>query len=83
MGLFEVLKSQHEETIFSLQHCNLITDQNENAEEWIGHFRIIGNERCYKEKDSRLKEPFIHGINDDDIMTEIIRKLTAFKKLIK
>ena len=35
----------------------------------------VGN----KEKDSRLKELFINGINDD-IMTEVIRELTAIKK---
>ena len=45
-----------------------------------GHLRIKANEYGYKEKDRKLKEQFIDGINDNDMMTEIIRELTAIKK---
>ena len=37
---------------------------------------------CYKEKDRRLKDQFINSINDyddNDMMTEIMRELTAIK----
>ena len=33
-----------------------------------------------KEKDRRLEEKFISGLNNGDIITEIIRELTAIKK---
>ena len=39
-----------------------------------------GNECNYKEKDGRLKEQFINGINDDDEITDIMRELTTIKK---
>ena len=46
----------------------------------MGHLRIKANECKYKERDRRLKEQFINGINDDDMMTEIISELSVFKK---
>ena len=36
----------------------------------------------YKEKDKRLKEQFINVINDDAMMTEITKELTAIKREI-
>ena len=30
----------------------------------------------YREVDRQLKEQFIHGLNDNDMLTEIIRQLT-------
>ena len=30
----------------------------------------------YKEVDRQLKEQFIHGLNDDEMLAEIIRELT-------
>ena len=54
MGLFEVVsekfKPQYNETILSLQYNNLIREQGENAEEWLGHLRIKANECKYKKK---------------------------------
>ena len=41
----------------------------------MGHLRIKANECCYKEKDRKLKEQFINGMNDDDMMTKVIRKV--------
>ena len=41
---------------------------------------ITVNEYGYREEDKRLKEDFIIGINDNDMMTKIIRKLTSIKK---
>ena len=84
MALFkvfsELFKCQHNKTILSLQYCKLIKEQDENAEEWMGHLIIKVNEFGYKEKDRRFKEQFIDGIGDNDMMTEIIRELTAIKK---
>ena len=59
MGLFKMpsenFKPQHNESILSLQYCNLTIEQNKNAEEWIGHLRIKVQECWYKEKSRRLK----------------------------
>ena len=41
----------------------------------MGHLRIKENECDYKEIDRRLKELFINGIHDNDMMPEIIREL--------
>ena len=35
------------------------------------------------ESDRRLKEQFINGINDNDMMTGIIRVLTVIKRQMK
>ena len=84
MGLFEVksekFKPQCNETILSLQYCKLIRQQSEQAEELVGYLRIKANKCGEKEKDRKLKEQFTNGINDDDMMTEIIRELTTIKK---
>ena len=61
----------------------LIREQNENAEEWMGHLRHKANEWCYKEGDRRPKEPFINGIKDEALMMEIIKVLTAIKETNK
>ena len=37
--------------------------------------RIKVNECEYKERDRRLKEQFINGIKDEDIMTEVTREM--------
>ena len=45
------------------------------------HLTLKANECVHKEKDRRFIEQFINSIiDDDDMMTKIIRKLTAIKK---
>ena len=34
----------------------------------------------YKGVDRKLKEPFIHGLNDDEMLAEIIKELTKCKE---
>ena len=46
----------------------------------MDHFRMNANKCEYKDKDRRLEEQFINGINDDDMMTEIIWEWTTVKK---
>ena len=57
----------------------LSRDCNDMAEEWMGRLRMKGAECEYKEDDSHLKEKFMNGINDDVIMSEIMKELTAIK----
>ena len=75
--LVRKIKHQYSETILLFQYCKLIREKKENAKEWMGHLR-----GQYKERDGRLKEQFINGINDN-MMTEIIWELTAIKRLLK
>ena len=50
---------------------------NENTEEWMDRFITATIECSYKEIDRPLKEQFIHELNDDHIMIEIIKELTT------
>ena len=52
---------------------------NENVEEWMGRVRLAVVECNYKEIDRELKEQFIHGLSDNDIVAEI-RELTNAKE---
>ena len=45
----------------------------------MGYLRIKPNECKYKENNRRVKEQFMNGINDGDMMTEIIGELTVIK----
>ena len=65
-------KPQYNETIKSLQFCNLGRQLNENAEEWMGKPRLAAAVHNYKDIDRELKEQFIHGLSDNDILAEII-----------
>ena len=39
------------------------------------------SKKCgYNEQDRRLKEQFMNGINDENVMTKIIMELTAIRK---
>ena len=49
---------------------------NENVEEWMGRLRLAAVQCNYKEVDRQLKEQFIQRLNDNDMLGEIIRKLT-------
>ena len=48
------LKTQHNETVLSLQYCKLAREQNENDKEWMGHLRLKASE-CGWVKGKRQK----------------------------
>ena len=60
------------EPIKSQQYCNSSRQSGDNAQEWIGRFRIAVAKCNYTEIDRQLKKHFIHGLNDHDILIEII-----------
>ena len=66
-----------------MQYCKLIREHISNADEGMGYIRIKTNECKYKEKDRRLKEQFIYGINYIEMVREIIHKLSTVKKTSK
>ena len=76
MGLFKVLsenfKTQHNEMILLLQYCELIREQSKSPKEWTDCIRIKASDYKYKEKDKRLKEWLIIGIDNDEVMKKII-----------
>ena len=49
----------------------------------MGHLRAKVDECKYRESDRKLKEQFIYVINDNDMMTKIIRDLPVIKKMNK
>ena len=61
---------QYDETIRSLQFLILVMHPDENAEELMGRLRLAAVECNYTEIDRQLKEQFIHGLNDNDMLTQ-------------
>ena len=49
---------------------------NKRAEEWMDRLRIAAIECTYTGLDRQLKEQFIYGLYDSEMLAEIIRKLT-------
>ena len=82
-GLFETLsnkfKPQYNETITSLQFRKLYRYNDENIDGWMGRLCVAAVECNYQEVDRQLKEQFIHGLNDKNMLEEIIKELTATK----
>ena len=80
-GLFKILTKRfrlqlNDKMIKALQFHKLSRQKEENAEEWLGRLWLLAIECNYKELDRQLKEQFIHGLNDTDMLGEIIWELT-------
>ena len=69
--LYETLRKkirpQVNEMIISLQFHKLVCCSNESVKEWMGRLRTTVG--C------KYKEQFIHGLNDDEMLAEVIREL--------
>ena len=63
----------------SLQYCKLSRQGNEIAGEVMGRLRVKAAECKYKEKYMHLKQQFINEINDNILITEIIKEIWAIK----
>ena len=66
-------KSQFNETMKSLQFHSLNRQTKENVEEWMDRLRLAVAECIYREVDRQFKEQFLHGLSDNEMLTEIIR----------
>ena len=79
-GLFETLaikfRLQFNETIKSLQFCKLNRQDGKSTEEWMGRLRVSVVDCNYQKLNRQLKEQFIHGLNDTEMLGEIIWELT-------
>ena len=69
-------KQQYNEMIKLLQFCKLVRQQDKTTEEWMDRLRILATECNYHDIDRYLKEQFIHNLNDNSMMVEIISELT-------
>ena len=76
-SLDEKVRPQYNETIKSLQFRKVCRFEGENAEEWMGRLCVVAAECNYKEIECQLKEQFIHGLNDKNMLDEVIRELTT------
>ena len=78
-GLFEILnkkfKSQYNETMKLLQFCILVRQHNKSMEELMGRLRTAAMEYNHNKVDRHLKQ-FIHELNDQEKLKEIIREVT-------
>ena len=84
-GLVETLtnkfRPQFHKMTRSLQFCKFSRQSGENAEECLGRLTFAAIEFSYKEIGRQLKEQFIHGPNDTDMLAEIIMKLIKRRKM--
>ena len=80
-GIFETppskFKKQFKETRKSLEFWKLCIKDGENTEEWL---QLTAEECNYQEPDRKLKDPFIHQLNDKEMLGEIIKELTTTKR---
>ena len=80
-GLFNTLATkfipQYNQTIKSLQLRKLHRGKGKGVDEWMGRLCVGAAECGYKEIDRQLKEQFIHGLNDKDMLGKIIKELTT------
>ena len=63
-------------------HCNSASSSRQDGkstEERMGRLQLSAVECNYQEIDRQLTEQFIHGLNDTDMLGEIIRELTKVK----
>ena len=51
--------------------------EGEGVDEWMGRLCMVAEECGYKEIDRQLKEQFIHGLNNKDMLGKIIKELTT------
>ena len=51
--------------------------EGKGVDEWMGRLSMAAAECGYKEIDRQLKEQFIHGLNDKDMLGKIIKELTT------
>ena len=48
----------------------------------MGRIRVVAMECNYKELDRQLKDQFIHGFSDSDMLAEVIRELAKIDENI-
>ena len=80
-GLFDMLaakfRPQYNQTIKSLQFKQFHRVEGKGVDKWMGRLCVVAAECSYKEIDRQLKEKFIHGLNDKDMLGKIIKDLTT------
>ena len=85
-GLYETLRKQFKlqcnEMIRLLQFHKMVCCSNESLKELMGRLRTPAVECKYKEVDRQLKEQFIHGLNDKEMLAEVIRELKIAGKML-
>ena len=79
-GLFDTLSAnfqpQFNKMKKSLQFRKLCRVEDQSTEEWMGQLCMVA-ECGYKEIDRKLREQFIHGLNNKVMLEDIIRELTS------
>ena len=81
--LFSVLsqKSCHNRIMLSLQYCKLKRKSQESGKEWMGKLQTKAADYDYNKHNSKLTEQFIHGLDDEGIISEILREIAAVENV--
>ena len=78
--LYKILTNKFRSQIIGYNKITTVSQikqtNGENADEWMGRLWLSARECNYKEIDRQLKEQFIHGLNDTEILGGIIKELT-------
>ena len=70
-------RPQFNQTIKLLQFSKLYKFKGKSPDEWMERLHVAATKCNYKEIDRQLMEQFIHGLNDRNMLDEVIRELTA------
>ena len=66
-------------TVKLLQFRKLCRNDRVNIDKLKGKLRVAAIECYYQEVDRQLKEQFIHGLNDKNMLEEIIKELMTVR----
>ena len=75
-----LIKSYQSETILSLQYCKLKKKSHESPQKWMGRLHIKAMDCKYREYDRRLKEQFVNGLDNENIIAEILKELRGLER---
>ena len=64
-----------------LQYCKLKRKSHGSAQVWIGTLQTRAVDCGYIEYDGSLTKQFTPGLDDEDIITEILRKILALENI--
>ena len=78
-GLFVVLREKFTQLCCHWNSKTAVKKKHESTQEWIEKLWIQAAEYDYTEYDRALTKQFIHGLSDEDMTSEILRKVFALE----
>ena len=72
-----LMENEDNQTVKSLQFCNLKKCIDENVEEWMKRVRLEADKCEYIEQDRWIKEQFLCGLDNEGMQTRIMSEIKA------